>query len=241
LIANGAVLVTGGSSGIGAALVAHFAEAGRQVVSVALEEAPPRAGVASLVVDLADPAATARVAAEIADRYAVSLFVHNAGSVRANRMEDTTADDLAQLGQLHLGAALTLAQAVIPGMKARRHGRIVLMSSRAAMGMATRTAYAATKAGMIGMARSWALELAPHGITVNLVAPGPIEGTEMFHEVLPKGDARIAALAANIPVQRLGRPQDVVNAVAFFASPQTDFVTGQLLYVCGGLSLGAAG
>ncbi|MFK4979975.1 SDR family NAD(P)-dependent oxidoreductase, partial [Klebsiella pneumoniae] len=90
-------------------------------------------------------------------------------------VESTPVSDLAALNQLHLGAALTLTQAFLPAMKARHFGRVILMSSRAAMGLATRTAYAATKSGMVGMARTWALELAPHGITVNVVAPGPIE------------------------------------------------------------------
>ena len=82
--------------------------------------------------------------------------------------------------QLHLGAAITLVQAALPAMKRNRFGRIVLMSSRGALGLATRTAYAATKSGMVGMARTWALELAGDGITVNVVAPGPISDTEMF-------------------------------------------------------------
>ena len=118
-------------------------------------------------------------------------------------------------------------------------GRVVLVSSRAALGLATRTAYSATKAGMIGMARTWALELAPHGITVNVVAPGPIAETEMFHSVVPQGSAREAALAAAIPVGRLGHPDDVADAVMFFAGHGSGFVTGQTLYVCGGASIGS--
>ena len=105
-------------------------------------------------------------------------------------------------------------------MRAARFGRIVLISSRAALGLATRTSYSATKAAMIGMARTWALELGPDGITVNCVAPGPIGGTEIFHEVLPPGDARIERLAASIPVRRLGTPQDVARAVRFLADPE---------------------
>jgi NAD(P)-dependent dehydrogenase (short-subunit alcohol dehydrogenase family) len=92
---------------------------------------------------------------------------------------------------------------------------------------------------MIGMARTWALELGPDGITANCVAPGPIGGTEIFHEVLPPGDARIERLAASIPVRRLGTPQDIARAVRFLADPDSGFITGQTLFVCGGSSIGS--
>jgi len=108
------------------------------------------------------------------------------------------------------------------------------------LGAPTRTVYAATKAGVLGLVRTWALELAPHGITVNSVAPGPVGGTDMFHSVMPKGDPRIAAMAAGIPMKRLGTPEDVANAVRFFLSDASGFVTGQNLYVCGGVSVGQA-
>jgi NAD(P)-dependent dehydrogenase (short-subunit alcohol dehydrogenase family) len=123
-------------------------------------------------------------------------------------------------------------------MRARRFGRVVLLSSRAALGLATRTSYSATKAGMFGMARTWALELAGDGITVNVVAPGPIR-TDMFHDVVEAGSDKERALAAAMPVRRLGEAADVARAVAFFADPANSFVTGQVLYVCGGTSVGS--
>ena len=184
--------------------------------------------------------ATEAAARGIAERFAVTHFVHNAGVIRANLVEKTSAADLVALAQLHLGAAITLVQAVLPAMKANGGGRIVLMCSRAALGAPTRTVYSATKAGIIGLVRTWTLELSRHGITVNAVAPGPIGGTDMFHEVLPAGDPRIAGLAASIPMKRLGTPQDVANAVRFFLSDASGFVTGQTLYVCGGASVGQA-
>ena len=138
----------------------------------------------------------------------------------------SSSDDLQALSQLHLGAAITLVQAALPAMKRNRFGRIVLMSSRGALGLATRTAYAATKAGMIGMARTWALELAGDGITVNVVAPGPISDTEMFHGIVPEDSEREKALAAAIPVKRLGQSDDVARAVMFFCDPANGFVTG---------------
>ena len=231
-------VITGGSTGIGTALCRRFLDDGFHVVSLARRKGEARTGLDHIAVDLADAEATAAAAHDVAARYQVSHLVHNAGAVRANLIESTSAADLAALSQLHLGAALTLLQGVLPAMKARTFGRIILISSRAALGLATRTAYAATKSGMTGMARTWALELGPLGITVNVVAPGPIESTEMFHEVLPVGDARIAKLAKAIPVKRLGTPDDVALAVQFFASPHAGFITGQVLYVCGGASVG---
>jgi NAD(P)-dependent dehydrogenase (short-subunit alcohol dehydrogenase family) len=146
--------------------------------------------------------------------------------------------DLQSLMELHLGCAIQLVQAALPGMRARRHGRVILMSSRAALGAPTRTAYAATKAGMLGMARTWALELAADGITVNVVAPGPVH-SDMFYDVIPAGSERERNLAASIPVGRIGEPGDVARAIAFFADEAASFVTGQVLYVCGGASIGA--
>lgn len=232
-------IVTGGSTGIGAEICRSLIAQDYEVVSLARRRAEPHSKLTSVVVDLLDAKATAEAARDIAAKFPVTHIVHNAGVIRANLVEATSLEDLAALSQLHLGVALSLVQACVPRMKAEKFGRVILMSSRAAMGLATRTVYSATKSGMIGMARTWALELGPHGITVNVVAPGPIEATEMFHEVMPVGDPRIAALAGNIPVKRLGTPADVANAVSFFAAPTTGFVTGQVLYVCGGASVGA--
>ena len=189
-------------------------------------------------VDLLDAAATRQVAADIAAKVAITHVVHNAGAIRARLLEEVADEDVGALAQLHFGAAIALAQAALPSMKQARFGRVVLVSSRAALGAIGRTAYSATKAGIIGMGRTWALELAPFGITVNMVAPGPIQGTQMFHEIVPAGSEREAALAAAIPMRRLGRPEDVAGAVLFFAGSEAAFVTGQVLYVCGGASVG---
>jgi 3-oxoacyl-[acyl-carrier protein] reductase len=231
-------VVTGGSTGIGAAICSRLLDDGYHVVSIARRE-PADLRCEFVEVDLLDPLATAQAAQDIAQRHAISHIVHNAGAIRAALLAEVTASDMAALTQLHLNAALTLVQAALPSMRAAGFGRIVLISSRAAVGFATRTAYSATKAAMIGMARTWALELAPDGITVNTVAPGPIRETEMFHEVVPADSAREEALAAAIPVKRLGAPDDVANAVMFFAAPENSFITGQTLFVCGGSSIGS--
>lgn len=231
-------VVTGGSTGIGAAICTRFLDDGYHVVSIARRE-PADLRCEFVECDLLDPLATAQAAQDIAARHAITHVVHNAGTIKPALLADVTPTDIAALTQLHLNAALTLVQAALPAMRAAGFGRIVLISSRAALGLATRTAYSATKAGMIGMARTWALELAPDGITVNTVAPGPIRETEMFHDVIPADSAREEALAAAIPVKRLGVPDDVAKAVMFFAASENSFITGQTLFVCGGSSIGS--
>jgi NAD(P)-dependent dehydrogenase (short-subunit alcohol dehydrogenase family) len=239
-VTENVAIVTGGSGGIGAEICRQMLDAGYEVVSLALGRPEQKhARLHAIEVDLVDAKATQQAAAEVASRFAVTHLIHNAGVIRPALLPDVKASDLKALSQLHLGSAVTLAQAVLPSMKQQKFGRIVLMSSRGALGLATRTAYAATKAGMVGMARTWALELAADGITVNVIAPGPIAGTDMFHAVVPKASDRETALAKAIPVQRLGRPDDVARAVMFFCDRANGFVTGQTLYVCGGASVGS--
>ncbi|MEN9627851.1 MAG: hypothetical protein RJA10_1078 [Pseudomonadota bacterium] len=234
-----AALITGTSTGIGRVLCERLLAQGRSVVGLSRRASGlTHPNLHELAVDLADPAATAEAAREVAARFEVDTFIHNAGVIRPALLADVQPDDLPLLSQLHIGSAITLMQALLPGLRQRRYGRVVLMSSRGALGLATRSAYSATKAGMIGLARTWALELAAEGITVNVVAPGPIRGTEMFHAVVPAESERERKLAAAIPVQRLGTPEDVAQAVEFFIAPANGFVTGQVLYVCGGASVG---
>jgi len=232
-------IVTGGSAGIGRAICDRLIAAGWTVVSMSrrpTEGSHPR--LHSVEVDLGDVEATRAAAREACERFEVTGIVHNAGAMRPALLADVRPGDLEALTALHLSAPLALAQAALPAMRRRRFGRIVLVSSRAALGLPTRTAYSATKAGMSGMARTWALELGPDGITVNVVAPGPVV-TDMFHEVIPRERDALEATAAKVPVRRLGTPDDVARAVEFFASPEAGFVTGQTLYVCGGTSTGS--
>jgi 3-oxoacyl-[acyl-carrier protein] reductase len=232
-------LVTGGSAGIGKAIVSRLLESGREVVSLDVQApALTHARLHHVAVDLSDAAATLRAAQGIVRSHEVTTVVHNAGAIRPALLPDLKLEDFNALVNLHLSAAIVLTQAALPAMKAAGFGRVVLVSSRAVLGLATRTSYATTKAGMLGMARTWALELAPHGITVNVVAPGPIR-TANFHGIVPEGSPQVERVVERIPVKRLGEPDDVARAVMFFAERDAGFVTGQVLYVCGGTSIGS--
>jgi 3-oxoacyl-[acyl-carrier protein] reductase len=234
-----AAIVTGGSAGIGRAVVQKLLQSGSEVVSLDTKPFPePHPKLHHVPVDLTDSHATRRVAEEIARSHPVTTLVHNAGAIRPALLPEVKLEDLEALVNLHLSAALLLLQATLPAMKAAGFGRVVLVSSRAVLGLPTRTAYATTKAGMLGMARTWALELAPQGITVNVVAPGPIE-TDNFYSIVPRGNPQVERIAQSIPVKRLGHADDVARAVLFFADRDNGFVTGQVLYVCGGTSVGS--
>jgi NAD(P)-dependent dehydrogenase (short-subunit alcohol dehydrogenase family) len=236
---NNVAVVTGGSAGIGKAICERLLAQDYEVVSLARRSSDiAHTKLHNIEVDLTDRGATAEAALEATRRFSVTTVIHNAGVIRPALLPDVKLEDLDALVDLHLGCAIQLVQAALPAMKERRFGRVVLLSSRAALGLQTRTAYSATKAGMLGMARTWALELGPDGITVNVVAPGPIR-TDMFYDVVEKGSEQEQRLAASIPVRRIGLADDVARAVSFFADPGNGFVTGQVLYVCGGTSVGS--
>jgi NAD(P)-dependent dehydrogenase (short-subunit alcohol dehydrogenase family) len=230
-------VVTGGSTGIGAAVCEMFLERGYRVIS--LDRASPTAHHPNLLayeVDLADVRAT-RAVCGVLREFRATTIVHNAGVIRAAALEHVSLEDVAHLVDLHLSATILLTQACVAAMRRARFGRVVMIASRAITGLAGRTAYAATKAGLLGIARTWALELGPDGVTVNVVAPGPIL-TRMFSDVVTSDEAR-TRLAESLPLRRLGTPHDVARAVMYFADPENGFVTGQTLFVCGGSSVGS--
>jgi NAD(P)-dependent dehydrogenase (short-subunit alcohol dehydrogenase family) len=232
-------VVTGGNRGIGADITHRFLDAGYRVVNISRK--PPEFAherLETMLGDMAEPQAAVAAAREISGRHEVTTFVHNAGVIRPALLGEVKLEDLDYLTHLHIGSAITLAQAFLPAMRKAQFGRIILVSSRGVLGLATRTNYAATKAGQIGVVRTWAVELAKDGITVNAVAPGPIE-TDMLHELLPPGSPQIQRVADSVPVKRLGTPSDIGRVVAFLCEPESGFITGQTWYVCGGASLGA--
>ena len=233
------VIVTGGSTGIGDSICQTLLTGGYTVLNLSLEESKRKhQRLIDFPIDLSDVDATRQVVSEITDEYPVTGLVHNAGVIRPDLIEDVDLDDVDYLTRLHLYATVTMMQGVLDAMKNAQFGRVVIISSRAVLGLETRTGYSATKAAQLALARTWALELGGHGITVNAIAPGPVV-TEMFTQVMPEDSEKARKLAQSIPVRRLGRPEDVANAVRFFLSPDSGFITGQCLYVCGGTSVGS--
>ena len=227
------VLVTGGGAGIGLATVMACRAAGYEVVSIDREGD-------GIIADLSDPAATAAALEEALAGGPITRLVNNVGVVRPGAVGEQSLADLEAVVSLNMRCALQCLQAVLPGMRAARFGRVVNMASRAALGKELRSVYAASKAALIGMAKVWALELGPDGITANAVGPGPIR-TVLFDRANPPQSPRTAAIIEAIPVRRMGTPEDVAHAVRFLLDAQSGFITGQVLYVCGGMTVGAAG
>lgn len=226
------VLITGGAAGIGAACAERCRADGYEPVAIDRDGGGIRA-------DLSDPDETARALARALEGGPVTRLVNNVGMVAPAAVADQTLAELDRAVSLNLRCAMQCLQALLPGMQSAGFGRVVNMSSRAALGKAHRTAYAATKSGLIGMTRVWALELGRHGITANAVGPGPVR-TELFDHANPPGAPRTRAIVDAVPVGRVGLPADVAHAVSFLLDERSGFVTGQVLYVCGGMTVGAA-
>lgn len=232
-------LVTGGARGIGAAIAHRLKADGLKVLVADLDLPEHEAAEDAVAVDLADIEAARRALDRLIAGRPVTRLVNNAGIVLPATVEDTDPATLNDVAAVNLRAPILCLQAVLGSMKAARMGRVINISSRAALGKALRTVYAATKAGLHGMTKTWALELGPHGITVNAVGPGPI-ATELFNAANPPGDPRTEKILATIPVRRIGTVDDVADAVSFFCAASSGFVTGQVLYVCGGMTIGSA-
>lgn len=227
------VLITGGASGIGAATAERCIEDGFEPVII------DRVG-AGIQADLTNAEETSRALSEALKGGPITRLVNNVGVVCPAPVEEQTLEELELAWALNVRCSMVCMQALLPGMKRQGFGRIVNMSSRAALGKELRSAYSATKAGLLGLTRVWALELGKHGITVNAIGPGPIS-TELFNRANPPESPRTKAIIESVPVKRVGTPVDVANAVSFFLNDQSGFVTGQTLYVCGGMTVGVAG
>ena len=235
--ANQRILVTGASRGIGRAAMRYLAHAGYQVVGLA-RHAPSDAqsGECFVQCDLADLESARRIVETLAREGAFYGLVNNAAIAHTTSIADTRIADMNQAMTLNVNAALVCLQALMPGMQQAGIGRVVNISSRAALGKPNRTAYSATKAALIGMSRTWALELAPHNITVNVIAPGPV-ATELFKQASPPDAGQTRALLAAVPLQRVSEPEEIAHAIGFLLHPLSGYITGQTLHIDGGLTI----
>jgi 3-oxoacyl-[acyl-carrier protein] reductase len=232
------VLVTGASKGIGRTLLDRLMADGYAAVGIARTRPEGLSAAQEFhVCDLTDLEATRALVSELAKQGAFYGLVNNAAMAPTTSIDDTSLDDMHAAVQLNLNATLVCTQAALPGMRSIGSGRIVNMSSRAALGKVNRGAYSATKAGVIGMSRTWALELAKDNITVNVVAPGPTD-TDLFRISTRPEDPKTQKLIASIPLGRIGRPEEMAHAVAFLLDDRAGFMTGQTLYIDGGLTVG---
>ena len=239
-------LVTGGSRGIGRAICLELARQGASVAvnyagneQAALEtvEACRALGVEAeaFQADVADPAACEELVKAVKDRFGhLDILVNNAGITRDGLLMTAKAEDFDKVLDTNLKGAYFCMKAASKVMMRQRYGRIISMSSVVGLrGNAGQTSYAASKAGILGLTKSAAKELATRGVTVNAVAPGFID-TDMT-SVLPE-NAKNAMLSTS-PMGHPGAPEDVAQAVAFFARPESAYITGQVLCVDGGMAV----
>lgn len=230
------VLITGGSRGIGLACAERFRSLGDHV-AVTYNSSPPPPGFFGVKCDVTDTeqvdAAFAAIEAEFGGP--VEVLVSNAGVTRDGLLLRMSEDDFASVIDANLTVSYRVSKRAARGMLKARRGRIIFMSSVVGLlGAAGQANYAASKAGLVGLARSLARELGSRGITVNVVAPGPVE-TDMTAAL---GEQRMAAIVQAVPLERAATPDEIAGAVAFLASADAAYITGAVIPVDGGLGMG---
>lgn len=208
------VVVTGASKGIGWAASQRLAHAGYHVVGIARTQPREAFPGEFLSCDMSSEEDTDRIIKILIDHYSVDALVNNVGAGGPQSLGSIDLSSLKTLYDINVRTAVQMTQGLIVGMKERQWGRIINLASRAIFGIPGRTSYAAAKSALIGCTRVWALELASMGITVNAIAPGPIE-TDMFRTIRPAGSEAEKELLASIPMGRVGQPGEVAAAIEF--------------------------
>jgi 3-oxoacyl-[acyl-carrier protein] reductase len=243
-------IITGGARGIGKATAVKMVQEGASVVlldilakkvsETAMELQAMGGKALGLNVDVGHKADVGKaVERTLSEMGKVDILVNNAGIGKGALLEEVQDEDWDAVINVNLKGTFFCTRAVLPSMKKAKYGKIINISSRASLGKEVRTVYSATKAGLIGVTRTWALELARYNINVNAVAPGPI-ATELFAAGNPPDSPRTKAIINGIPLQRMGQPEDVAHLISFLASDESSFITGQVIFICGGLTVGLA-
>lgn len=229
-------LVTGASRGIGWSISQRLAERGHHVIGIARTVNNKFPG--ELVVGDFSLSSIREILLGIRTKWEIDGLVNNVGIAIPNDFSAISLAEYEHVMKLNLFSAVETAQIFVPSMQKKRQGRIVNIASRAMLGLEGNSVYAASKAGMVGFSRSLALELVKTGITVNTVAPGPIE-TDMYRAHRPVGSKLANERLAKIPMGRIGKPEEVAATVEFLLSEDAGFITGQTIFVDGGMSIGS--
>ena len=241
--ANRVVVVTGGARGIGDAIVRAFGEQGaRAVVLDLLAPAEARSGTRYLSVDVSDPAAVKEAAADIgATEGRIDVLVNNAGIQRVGPTDELPVETWRAVLDTNLSGAFVCAAAVIPIMRGQGSGSIIQIASTAAfVGLPGRGPYSAAKAGLLGLTREMAVELAPAGIRVNAVAPG-FTRTGLVDQAIADGSLSEEWMLERVPLGRLAQPEEIARVVRFLASDDASYITGQCIVVDGGWTVQGIG
>jgi 3-oxoacyl-[acyl-carrier protein] reductase len=232
------VLITGASKGIGLEVARRLAGIDWQVIGLA-RSTPPTFPGQFVTCDITDePQLRTSLTDILADGH-VDALVNNAGTASAQTLGEVTSAELNRVLAVNLIAPTLLAQILSEGMRTAHWGRIINLSSVVALGAPARTSYAAAKAALVSATRVWALELATAGITVNAVSPGPTD-TDLFRTFNPPGGDGDRRYRAEIPMARIGSTNEIASVIQYLLSEDAGFITGQVLYVDGGWTVGRA-
>jgi NAD(P)-dependent dehydrogenase (short-subunit alcohol dehydrogenase family) len=229
-------LITGASKGIGLAISQKLAVKGCTVIGIARHKPNSSYPGHFFACDLSNAEETNHVLDTIKQSYRVNVIVNNVGIALPQPLGKVDLTSLQAVYDLNVRTAVQITQAFIEDMKADRWGRVINISSRAILGSKDRSSYSAAKSALIGLTHTWALELAPFGITVNAIAPGPVE-TELFREARPVGSDAEKAMLATVPMNRLGTPEEIAIGAEFLAADEAGYITGQTIFIDGGASL----